>query len=365
MPAPLRSRSSFQTGIDMSESLRCQNSYCEGVFTISEPPDPQAVCSVCGLTWDKAARAEDLANDEAPGSHGPTEIDTEIKRWANALAVTRPLDTPDERRTLLAWYKQFDRLKSQFDKLKSQYGGPRNIKIWFDKVFELAKTDPELRNLKQHYAPGKFVDWLESHVIEANDQAWPMHDHYDEGESLHVLVKRTRQDRDLWDAFEAATRDLEHASLEFERFLRLPITWLRGIHDIEEDALDVQTKAWRANFNALFSNPDTCGFFIMGPADFRGLPISAPLYRWTSDVCAGRILCPRPRRRRLGWAPRNARIVRAIERLCELGLTATRNMDSPPYSACDAVAAVIHRKYLTVAGIWKAHRSKTASRRPR
>ena len=210
----------------MSESVACQNSYCEGVFTISEPPDPQAVCSVCGLTWDEAARAEDLANDEVSELHVAIDTDThthtEIKRWAGAQAVKRTPDKPGYWPDLLAWYKQFDKLKSQFDRLKSRSGGPRNETAWFGRVLELARTDPELHNRKQNYDPEKFLDWLECYVIEANNRAWPAHEDYDEGESLRVLAERTRQDPYLWDAFEAATRHLEPASPEVEQFLRLP-----------------------------------------------------------------------------------------------------------------------------------------------
>ena len=339
----------------MSESVACQNSYCKGVFTISEPPDPQAVCSVCGLTWDEAASAEDLANDEVSELHVATDTGTEIKDWADVQVVTPPLDKPDERPKLLAWYKQFD-------ELKSQSGGPRKEKAWFGKVLALAKNDPELNNPDLRVQSVTFVGWFERYVIEANDRAWPRHDDYDEGEDLSVLAERTRQDHHLWDAFQAAIQHLEPPSPEFERFLRLPITWLRdGRHDIEEDALDVETKALRADFDALYSNPDTHGFFIMGPADFRKLPISAPLLRWAIDMCAGRI--PRPR----GYPPikahRHARIIRAIERFCELGLKATRNDASPADSACDVVAAAIHLDYEAVKKIWKKRRSKPSSRR--
>ena len=331
--------------------MACQNSYCNGFFAVSESADPQALCSVCGMTWDEAARAEDLVNDKTPELHVATATDAEIKDWANVQVVTPPLDNPKERPRLLEWYRQFD-------ELKSQSGGPRREKAWFGKVLALAKNDPELNNPALRFQSLTLARWFERYVIIANNQAWPAHDDYDEGESLRVLAERTRQDRPLWDAFEEAIRHLEHPSPDFERFLRFPLTRLcDGRYDIAEDAQDAETKALCAEFDALFANLDTHVFFLMGPADFRKLPISLPLYRWAADVCARRI--PRPRGYPPTKARRRARIIRAIERYCELGLKATRNDASPAHSACDVVAKTLHLRYGSVKKIWRDRRPST------
>ena len=324
----------------MSELVACQNSYCSGFFTVSESPDPEAVCSVCGMTWDEAARAEDLANQEAPGLHVATDTDTELKRWAHAQVMTPPIDYSKEQPKLLEWYKQFD-------ELKSQPGGPRKEKAWFEKVVAVAKNDPELNNPALRFQSVTFTRWLKRNVIEANNRAWPAHDDYDAGESLRWLVACTKQDRALWDACQAAIQDLEHPPPEVDRFLRFPVELLRDrIHEIADDesgAFDAESKASRAEFEALWANPITRAFFQVSPSYEY---ISDPLYRWAADVCAGRI--PRPRGYPARSVRRDARVIRAIERYCELGLNATRNDASPAHSACDVVAAVLRLEFRSV-----------------
>ena len=56
---------------------------------------------------------------------------------------------------------------------------------------------------------------------------------------------------------------------------------------------------------------------------------------------------------------RNTSIVTVIGHLQSLGMKPTRNDASPPYSACDAVAAVVGLKYDRVKGIWKQSRGRT------
>ena len=290
-----------------------------------------------------------IIRDYAPESEA--SIAGERTRWGRAQVVELPIDNPGAG---LSWYRQFDELKKQYRVLK------RNPRLRYKKVLKLLRNDPELRNEDLRYASVGLVRWLKPLVIEANERAWPAHDDHDEGESLRALVERAQHDRPLWDAFQAAIQDLEYPPPDFERFLRLPFAWMRdGRHDIAEDALDAASKGWRAEFEALWANPYTRRYFCMGPNYLHGY-ICDPLDRWARDVCAGQIPCPRGAPPR--WAHRDARIVRAIERYCELGMPATRNDESPRYSACDAVAEVMPLSYDMVKRIWKQHRGRTLRR---
>ena len=336
----------------MSEPRPCPDPDCEGVFTGPNTPDGLELCSVCTLTWDMVEDTLAIVRDYAPESEA--SIAGERTLWAHTQVVESSIDNSDAG---LSWYRQFDEFKKRYSVLK------RNPRLRYKKVLELLRNDPELRNRELRYASVGLVPWLKRLVIEANERAWPAHDDYDEGKSLDALMEHAQHDRPLWDAFRAAIQDLEHSPPEVDRFLRFPVELLRDrINEIvedESDALDAASKGWRTEFEALWANPDTCRYFSMGPNYLHGY-ISDLLDRWAREVCAGQIPCPR------GAPPRtlhrNARIIRAIERMRNLGMQATRNDESPPYSACDAVAAVMHLSYDRVKRIWKQSRGRTLRR---
>ena len=334
----------------MSEPRPCPDPECEGVFTGPNTPDGLELCPVCTLTWDMVVDSLAIVRDYAPESEA--SIAGERTLWARAQVVELPIDN---RGAGLKWYRQLEEFKKRDRVLK------RNPKRRYQMVLELVKKDPELRNRKLRYASVGLVPWLKHFVIEANERAWPAHDDYDEGKSLGALMEHAQHDRPLWDAFRAAIQDLEHPPPEVDRFLRLPSAWLRdGRHDTAEDALDAASKGWRAEFEALWADPYTRRYFCMGP-NYLHRYISDPLDRWAREVCAGQIPCPR------GAPPRtlhrNARIVRAIERLRALGTPATRNDESPTkYSACDAVAKTLSLSYDMVKRIWKQSRGRTLRR---
>ena len=340
----------------MSEPLSCPDPDCDGVFTIPDAPGAKSLCSVCNLTWDRAADTAAPAVEKTPGLEG--SMDTERARWADAQVRHPALDDRKERPKLLEWYKQFDVLK-------------RNPSLRYEKVLELLRNDPELHNDNLRYASATFVCWLKRFVIEANNRAWPAHDDYDEGESLRVLAARTYDDHPLRVAFQAAVQDLEQPSPDLAKVLCFPAEWLRnGIREIGEDeyeALDAESKASCAEnnvlyteFEALMADPGTAVLFSTRSHYLHEAPISDALDRWARDVCAEPIR--RPRGAPPKWAHRDARIVRAIERLCDLGMKATRNDKSSKYSACDAVAEVMPMSYDMVKRIWKRSRRR-ASRR--
>ena len=337
----------------MSEPRPCPDPDCEGVFTGPNTPDGLELCSVCTLTRDMVVDSLAIVRDYAPESEA--SIAAERTFWARAQVVELPIDNRDAG---LKWYRQFEEFKKRYPVLK------RNPRLRYKRVLGLLKNDPELRNRKLRYASVGLVPWLKRLVIEANERAWPAHDDYDEGESLRALVECAQHDCPLWDAFQAAIQDLEHPPPDFERFLRFPVELLRDrIHEIADDesgAFDAESKGWRAEFEALWANPDTRRYFCMGPNYLHGYNCD-PLDRWARDVSAGQIQCPRGAQPRT--LHRNARIVRAIERLRVLGMPATRHDKSPnKYSACDAVAAVMHLSYDRVKGIWKQHRGRTLRR---